>query len=73
MYPNTPPIKELRKFGNTAAFRFGSNDFKKPITINGNVISFGIIKCSRSIKNIIKKDKNKIHSNIVVKEIPNKE
>ena len=51
---------------------FGSKDFKKPKAIRGNVITFGIIKCLRSIKKIIKKDKNKIQKNKVVNEIPNR-
>ena len=34
---------------------FGSNDFKKPITIKGNVNSLGIIKCFKSIKKTITK------------------
>ena len=42
-YPNTPPIKELIKLGKIAVFKFGSNDFKKPIPIKGKVNSLGII------------------------------
>ena len=72
MYPNTPPIKELRKFGNTAALRLGSNDFKKPIIIKGKVNSFGIMKCLRSIKKITIKQILKIKKRSVVKEIPKK-
>ena len=48
----------------------GKNDFKKPSNINGYVITLGIIKCSRSIKNIIKKPKLNMKSNSVVIEIP---
>ena len=70
--PNSPPIKELRKFGNTAALRLGSNDFKKPIIINGKVNSFGIMKCLRSIKKIITKKIVNIKSNSVVMVNPKK-
>ncbi len=70
--PNSPPIKELRKFGNKLVFKFGSNDFRKPITINGYVISFGIMKCLRSIKKITIKQILKIKKRSVVKEIPKK-
>ncbi len=72
MYPNTPPIKELRKFGNTAALRLGSNDFKKPIIINGKVNSFGIMKCFKSIKKMIIKLMLNIKSKSVVIEKPNR-
>ncbi len=72
MYPNTPPIKELRKFGNTTALRLGSNDFKKPIIIKGKVNSFGIMKCFRSIKKMIIKLMLNIKSKSVVIEKPNR-
>tara|TARA_B100000575_G_scaffold156048_1_gene124548 strand:+ start:28 stop:252 length:225 start_codon:yes stop_codon:yes gene_type:complete len=70
--PNSPPINELRKFGNKLVFKFGSNDFRKPIAINGYVISFGIMKCLRSIKKITIKQILKIKKRSVVKEIPKK-
>jgi len=36
-------IKELIKLGKIAVFKFGSNDFRKPIPIKGKVNSLGII------------------------------
>ena len=50
----------------------GSNDFKKPIPINGKVSSFGIMKCLRSIKKIITKKIVNIKSNSVVMVNPKK-
>lgn len=52
------------------SLRFGSKDFKKPISIIGNVKISGIIKCLRSIKKIIKKLKNRTIRKSVVKEMP---
>ena len=72
MYPNKPPIKELTKFGNRVVFKFGSNDFNKPITIRRYVNSFGIIKCFKSIKKIITKQILNIKKRRVVNEIPKK-
>ena len=39
-------------------------------TIIGNVIEFGIMKCFRSIKNMMINDKLKINNRRVVNEIP---
>ena len=47
-------------------FKFGSNDFKNPITIKLYVIWLGIIKCFKSIKKIIIKDIIRIKNNKVV-------
>ena len=71
MKPNIPPIKELRAFGNKFKFRLGSKDFIKPIIIKEKVKIFGIIKCLRSIKKIIKKDRASIIKYKVVSEAPN--
>ena len=72
IYPKNQPINESIKFGNKFKLRLGSNDFKKPSIIKGYVISFGIIKCFRSIKKIIKKPILRIKNRIVVDEKPNK-
>ena len=52
--------------------RFGSNDLINPNTIIGNVITFGIMKCSKSIKNIMIKARLKINKKSVVKVKPYK-
>ena len=69
-YPITPPINELIWFGNKKLSKLGSNDFIKPININGNVKEFGIMKCFRSIKKIITKKILSIISNNEVMLIP---
>ena len=56
-------------FGNIKC-KFGSKDLKNPTNIIVNVSSFGIIKCFKSMKKIIKNDKLRLIRNIVVKEIP---
>tara|TARA_B100000212_G_C27314055_1_gene507079 strand:+ start:160 stop:378 length:219 start_codon:yes stop_codon:yes gene_type:complete len=72
MYPITPPKTELIKFGNISLFKSGTIDLRIPITIKVIVNSFGIIKCFRSIKNIITKQIVRIKNNKVVIEIPKK-
>ena len=70
-YPNTPPITEWIKLGKIDWFKFGSNDFKNPITIKLYVTWFGIIKCFRSTKKIIIKDIVSMKNNKVVVVNPN--
>ncbi len=67
-----PPINEFKIFGNIYRFKFGSKLLKNPIAINGKVSSFGIIKCLRSIKNMMTKKIVKIKKRIVVSDNPNK-
>jgi len=50
----------------------GSKDLIKPKAIIENVNTFGMIKCFKSIKNIMMKDKFKIISNTVVRVMPYK-
>ena len=69
-YPKIPPIKEFIKFGKIG-FRLGSKDFANPITIKEKVITFGMMKCLRSIKKIIKKDNERIAKKKVVRVAPN--
>lgn len=57
------------KFGNIGC-KLESNDFTKPMSINENVRTFGMIKCFKSIKKIIKKINPKIKRRIVVILIP---
>ena len=57
------------KFGNIGC-KLGSNDFIKPRSINENVRTFGMIKCFKSIKKIIKKINPKIKRRIAVILIP---
>ena len=72
MQPKKPPINELIKFGNRYTLRLGSNDFKNPTNINGYVISFGMMKCFKSIKNIIMKPILKTKNKRLVNVKPNK-
>ena len=67
-----PPINELKKFGNRYWFKFGSKLLNNPMAINGKVSSFGIIKCLRSMKNMMMKKIDKIKKRRVVSDKPNK-